>query len=105
MFFTRSIIQDVEGYEFSDFRTLMNTACTFFVNIFLLFDFLILCGKTFHIRTPYPKSEFLVIRDGMNSQVCIINALSCLLICGRKVIVLVTLELYTMFLFLVIDNR
>ena len=58
MFFTRSII-DVEGYEFSDFRTLMDSACNFFsVNIFLLFDFRVFCGKTFHIRTPYPKSEF-----------------------------------------------
>ena len=58
MFFMRSIIEDVEGYEFSDFRILMNISCTCFLNNFLLLDSLIFWGKTFHIRTPNPENEF-----------------------------------------------
>lgn len=54
----RSIIEDVEGYEVSDFRILMCISCSCFLNNFLLFDSLIFWGKTFHIRTPNPENEF-----------------------------------------------
>lgn len=58
MFVMRSIIEDVEGYEVSDFRILMSISCSCFLNNFLLFDSLIFWGKTFLIRTPNPENEF-----------------------------------------------